>query len=316
MRRQPGGASRGPRGRPRRAAAVRRSCATARRSTTSCGSACRAPLRAALSPRHVPDTVEAVPAIPRTLTGKKLELPVKRILLGAPPKDVASRDALADPGGDRRLRRLRRGPVASARRARSPPSAAPDVIRPAERPDPVAGPGEVVVRIHAATVNPTDLGTRAGQARRRLPDLEPPFVPGWDLAGEVAEVGQGVDGHALGDRVVGMIPFVRIGGRVGAYAEAAAVDPGWLAPLDPAVSYSGGGHAAAQRADRAPGARPARPARGSHAADHRGQRRRRELRHPAGRGRRPARDRRCRPRRRGLGGGRSAPPRCFRATQT
>jgi acetoacetyl-CoA synthetase len=54
-------------------------------------------LRGALSPRHAPDTVEAVPAIPRTLTGKKLELPVKRILLGARAEDVASRDALADP---------------------------------------------------------------------------------------------------------------------------------------------------------------------------------------------------------------------------
>ena len=45
----------------------------------------------------MPDTIEAVPAIPRTLTGKKLELPVKRILLGTPPEEVASRDALADP---------------------------------------------------------------------------------------------------------------------------------------------------------------------------------------------------------------------------
>ena len=45
----------------------------------------------------MPDTIEAVPAIPRTLTEKKLELPVKRILLGAPPEEVASRDALADP---------------------------------------------------------------------------------------------------------------------------------------------------------------------------------------------------------------------------
>jgi len=54
-------------------------------------------LRGALSPRHVPDAVEAVPAIPQTLTGKKLELPVKRIMLGSPPELVASRDALADP---------------------------------------------------------------------------------------------------------------------------------------------------------------------------------------------------------------------------
>jgi acetoacetyl-CoA synthetase len=55
-------------------------------------------LRRSLSPRHVPDVVEPVPSIPRTLTAKKLELPVKRILLGDPPEAVASRDALADPG--------------------------------------------------------------------------------------------------------------------------------------------------------------------------------------------------------------------------
>jgi acetoacetyl-CoA synthetase len=55
-------------------------------------------LRAALSPRHVPDTIEAVPSIPRTLTQKKLELPVKRILRGEPLEKVASRDALLDPG--------------------------------------------------------------------------------------------------------------------------------------------------------------------------------------------------------------------------
>jgi acetoacetyl-CoA synthetase len=54
-------------------------------------------LREALSPRHMPDAVAAVPAIPRTMTGKKLELPVKRILLGTPSEQVASRDALADP---------------------------------------------------------------------------------------------------------------------------------------------------------------------------------------------------------------------------
>jgi acetoacetyl-CoA synthetase len=54
-------------------------------------------LRGALSPRHVPDTIEAVPAIPRTLTGKKLELPVKKILQGAERDDVVRLDALSDP---------------------------------------------------------------------------------------------------------------------------------------------------------------------------------------------------------------------------
>jgi acetoacetyl-CoA synthetase len=54
-------------------------------------------LRTELSPRHVPDEIIAVPAVPRTLSGKKLEVPVKRILLGMPADIAASRDALADP---------------------------------------------------------------------------------------------------------------------------------------------------------------------------------------------------------------------------
>ncbi|MFE4616662.1 acetoacetate--CoA ligase [Streptomyces sp. NPDC056747] len=54
-------------------------------------------LRSALSPRHVPDVIERVPAVPRNRTGKKLEVPVKRILLGAAPESVASTDVLADP---------------------------------------------------------------------------------------------------------------------------------------------------------------------------------------------------------------------------
>ncbi|MBB2891849.1 acetoacetate--CoA ligase [Flexivirga oryzae] len=54
-------------------------------------------LRSALSPRHVPDAVVEVASIPRNLTGKKLEVPVKRILQGAAASDVVSPDALADP---------------------------------------------------------------------------------------------------------------------------------------------------------------------------------------------------------------------------
>ena len=54
-------------------------------------------LRSQLSPRHVPDMIRAVPAIPRTLTGKKLEAPVKRILRGEPVDAVASKDSLVDP---------------------------------------------------------------------------------------------------------------------------------------------------------------------------------------------------------------------------
>jgi acetoacetyl-CoA synthetase len=54
-------------------------------------------LRTELSPRHVPDVIVAVPSVPRTLSGKKLEVPVKRILRGAAADAVASRSSLADP---------------------------------------------------------------------------------------------------------------------------------------------------------------------------------------------------------------------------
>ncbi len=54
-------------------------------------------IRADCSPRHVPNEIHAVPEIPRTLSGKILEVPVKRILLGADPATVASRDSLANP---------------------------------------------------------------------------------------------------------------------------------------------------------------------------------------------------------------------------
>ncbi|MBV9923013.1 MAG: acetoacetate--CoA ligase [Pseudonocardia sp.] len=54
-------------------------------------------LRTELSPRHIPDGIAAVPVVPRNRTGKKLELPAKKVLLGAAVDDVASRDVLADP---------------------------------------------------------------------------------------------------------------------------------------------------------------------------------------------------------------------------
>ena len=54
-------------------------------------------LRAQLSPRHVPDEIRQVPGIPRTLSGKKLEVPVRKILLGTPVAEAADPDALANP---------------------------------------------------------------------------------------------------------------------------------------------------------------------------------------------------------------------------
>ena len=56
----------------------------------------RAALRSQLSPRHVPDEIVGIRAVPRTLTGKKLEVPVKRILQGADPAAVAAPGAVSD----------------------------------------------------------------------------------------------------------------------------------------------------------------------------------------------------------------------------
>ncbi len=57
----------------------------------------RAALRGNLSPRHVPDEILVVPGIPRTLSGKKLEVPVRKILLGTPVEQAANPDAMANP---------------------------------------------------------------------------------------------------------------------------------------------------------------------------------------------------------------------------
>ncbi len=56
-----------------------------------------AAIRTSLSPRFVPDVVFQVTEIPRTLSGKKQELPVKKLLLGQPVEKVVNRDAMANP---------------------------------------------------------------------------------------------------------------------------------------------------------------------------------------------------------------------------
>src|SRR5947208_392666 len=58
----------------------------------------RARIRSDCSPRHVPDEIRQIAEVPRTLSGKVLEVPVKRILTGTPVEQAASRDSLANPG--------------------------------------------------------------------------------------------------------------------------------------------------------------------------------------------------------------------------
>ncbi len=57
----------------------------------------RASIRASVSARFLPDEIVAIPEVPRTLSGKKLEVPVKKLLLGGDPAKVVNRDSMANP---------------------------------------------------------------------------------------------------------------------------------------------------------------------------------------------------------------------------
>jgi NADPH:quinone reductase-like Zn-dependent oxidoreductase len=94
----------------------------------------------------------------------------------------------------------------------------PEVLRRERAPRPVAGPGELLVRVHAAAINPVDTQVRAGHARD-LAGARLPYIPGFDLSGVVAEVGPGVTRFAPGDEVFAMLDLR----RGGAYAEYAVV---------------------------------------------------------------------------------------------
>lgn len=81
----------------------------------------------------------------------------------------------------------------------------PEAFQVIEVPDPVAGPGEVRIRNHAATVNPTDTYLRNGSYGRMLGDAPPPYWPGMEAAGVVDQVGDGVEGWSVGDEVMAIV---------------------------------------------------------------------------------------------------------------
>ncbi len=104
-----------------------------------------------------------------------------------------------------------------------------------ELPDPEAGPGQVVVRIRAVCVHPADVAATTGEIPRG--PVLPPFLPGWDIAGEVVSVGPDTTEFRVGDRVVGMIPWYLTRGAPGGYAEFVAADTGWLVRLPDELDF-------------------------------------------------------------------------------
>jgi len=112
----------------------------------------------------------------------------------------------------------------------------PEVLRTISLPVPSPGPGQVRVRVAAATVNPTDLAFRSG-GHRSMPDgMQPPYVPGMDLAGTVDLAGPGVSGFAPGARVMAAVTPFRPGG--GAQAEYVVVAADALALVPETISLT------------------------------------------------------------------------------
>lgn len=107
-----------------------------------------------------------------------------------------------------------------------------DVLTLLELPQPVLAPGEILVRVAAAGVNPSDSLFRSGG----LPfvRLKFPFVPGLDIAGMVTAVAPDVTQFRVGDAVYGMLPNTRMGG----YAEYAAIAAAAAAPIPDTVPFT------------------------------------------------------------------------------
>ena len=106
----------------------------------------------------------------------------------------------------------------------------PEVLQVLERPEPVPGPGEIMIDVRAAGINFADLMARLGL----YPDApKPPCVVGYEVAGPVAAVGAGVDDVAVGDRVAAPVRF-------GGYAERAVTGASGVFALPDTVTFEQG----------------------------------------------------------------------------
>ena len=102
----------------------------------------------------------------------------------------------------------------------------PEVLRYEDTPAP--RPGEVLVRVHAAGINPPDWYVRDGLTSvpgETAPSFALPMIPGTDVSGVVESIGAGVDGFAAGDEIFGLLRFPSLhGGGYAQYVAAPAAD--------------------------------------------------------------------------------------------
>jgi len=109
-----------------------------------------------------------------------------------------------------------------------------DVLTYQDLPRPVPREGELLIRVHAAGVNPVDWKTRSGSPPWKSNADRFPLILGWDVSGVVAGLGPGVNGFAEGEAVYGLIRFPEPGG---AYAEYTTAPAAHLLPKPAAVGF-------------------------------------------------------------------------------
>jgi NADPH:quinone reductase-like Zn-dependent oxidoreductase len=108
----------------------------------------------------------------------------------------------------------------------------PEMLRYGDAPDSVAGPGEVVVDVHAASVNGADPKVRRGGGRYQLSQF--PHILGRDFSGVVSKLGPGITDFAVGDAVFGVLDA----GNEGAYAEKLAIKAAIIAKKPDRLSHA------------------------------------------------------------------------------
>jgi NADPH:quinone reductase-like Zn-dependent oxidoreductase len=111
----------------------------------------------------------------------------------------------------------------------------PEVLELADVAPPKVNVDSVLVRVHAAAVNPVDLALRGGYGETTVPTYFP-VIPGWDIAGVVEQVGIGAPEFKPGDEVIGYVR-TSVAHQHGAYAEQVATEPHTLAPKPANLSW-------------------------------------------------------------------------------
>ena len=109
----------------------------------------------------------------------------------------------------------------------------PEVLYLGDAPEPVAGPGEIVIDIHATSVNPADYKSREGGYGRDRSKVSFPYILGRDCSGVVREIGDGVTDLAVGDAVFAVLDA----GHEGTYAEAVALKASLAAKKPDSLSH-------------------------------------------------------------------------------